>query len=62
MLANHWSRGSWKACSKCAELIDANDRQGLLERVALIQMEIGQVPSVLLKAFHEGFFKNRKET
>src|SRR5580765_4343476 len=30
------SLGDWNACPKCAELIDADDRDGLLDRVLIM--------------------------
>lgn len=61
----HWSRGEWNACSKCAALVDADDREGLLERCMLMHsMEFGEpdpTKSIMTRAFHNAFFANRKD-
>jgi len=54
------SRGEWNACSKCAELIDADDREGLLDRCQLM-MNFEGIPGTRegLRVLHDLFFKNR---
>lgn len=55
-----WSRGEWNACHTCADLIDANDRQGLSERCALmLAFNDGDYRFEPMRSFHEAFFKNR---
>jgi hypothetical protein len=58
----HWSRGDWNACVPCAELIDADDREGLAQRCMLMHtMEYDEVSETMMRAFHNAFFANRKD-
>lgn len=59
----HWSRGEWNACTKCAELVDADKREELLNRCLLMHsMEHGlsDEAEIMTRAFHNAFFANRK--
>jgi hypothetical protein len=57
------SRNGWNACLKCAELIDANDREGLASRSALmLSFNMGDPPDEIyqeMRELHDLFFANR---
>ena len=54
------STGDWNACPECAALIDANDREGLVQRCSLI-LDMDGMPGSIdgLRKLHEQFFNNR---
>lgn len=58
----HWSRGEWNACDKCAALVDAGDREGLLQRslmMASFEHELSAEAEIMTRAFQNAFFANR---
>jgi hypothetical protein len=56
----HWSRGAWNACLTCADLIDRDDREGLLDRCLLMYQDVSDNEArIVTKAFHDEFFKRR---
>lgn len=55
-----WSRGEWNACAACAELVDAEDKEGLIERCKIMHsFDYDELDTQLLRAFHEEFFRLR---
>lgn len=55
------SRGHWAACAKCAELIDANDRDALSLRSVIMLADSSSKDdyTALLRELHAKFFANR---
>ncbi len=58
------SLGEWNACLKCAELIDADDREGLADRSSMmLAFNIGEDPTGEIRkdmrVLHDLFFANR---
>lgn len=58
------SLGDWNACPKCTALIEADDRDGLLDRVLImVSGRLNQIPDVrehfhrLFNLFHENRIK-----
>jgi hypothetical protein len=54
------SRGKWNACLKCAELIDANDREGLALRSTIMLADESKHDCMdTMRELHAKFFANR---
>ena len=65
VVEGHMSKGAWAACAHCAVMIDADDREGLIERAFI--MFAGRIPGGLddqarddIRLIIDTFFKHRK--
>lgn len=63
---SHMSEGGWVACKQCAELIDKNDREGLIKRTIPIIMKKLGIPEsrsveteIEVRQIHRKFWESR---
>lgn len=56
------SEGDWAACEECAVLIEAEDKEGLLERTLAHSPELEGIPKhvvrTLTRSIHNGFWEH----
>jgi hypothetical protein len=58
------SAGGWAACTRCKELIEAGDRNGLADRAARLNPSVKKAPlrevREALRQLHDDFWANRE--